>query len=153
MCARIPALLWLLLLAAAPLHGQEEAASSYERQQAWFSRDKLYHFAISAAGTGALHAAGRKLGLPRGRSAVAAVLVVGAAGVWREVGTADPDDLVTRQKLSRRDLVWDAAGIAVGLAVSDRWIARRSARDAGEPLAVPPPPSATAPDGAAEPAP
>ncbi len=141
------ALLWLSL--AAPLRGQAaappapaEGPSEYEREQAWFSRDKLLHFGISAVGTGGLYAGARRLGLSRWQSALASTLVMGAAGVWREVGTTSRADPLTRRRLSRRDLVWDGAGIALGLAVADRWTGSPG-RDAGgspSPAAVPPPP-------------
>ncbi|HEV2733204.1 MAG TPA: hypothetical protein VGV85_00150, partial [Longimicrobiaceae bacterium] len=134
---RLPVLLLLpALWLAAPLHGQgaEPARTparplfgasagipSYAHQQGWFSRDKLYHFGISAVGAGGLYAGGRRLGLSRRQAALASTLVMGAAGVWREVGTTDRADPLTRRKLSRKDLVWDAAGIVLGLAVADRW--------------------------------
>lgn len=143
MTARAPLLLALLALAlAAPLGAQAAGATEYERRQAWFSRDKLYHFGISAAGTGALYAGGLRLGLSRRQAALASTLLVGAAGVWREVGTTDRADPLTRRKLSRRDLVWDGAGIALGLAVADRWLGapRRAPDGSPSPAAVPPPP-------------
>jgi uncharacterized protein YfiM (DUF2279 family) len=126
---------------ARPLFGASAGIPSYEHQQGWFSRDKLYHFGISAVGTGGLYAGGRRLGLSRWQAALASTLVMGAAGVWREVGTTDRADPLTRRKLSRKDLVWDAAGIALGLVVVDRWTGP-PARDAGGPpslAAVPPP--------------
>lgn len=161
----------LLFLLAAPLHGQggqhprvsvvplraaarTEAVSAYELRQSWYSRDKIYHFGVSAAGSFGLYAGGRRLGLSRGQALAGAGLVMGAAGVWREVGTSDPHDRLTRGKLSRRDLVWDAVGIAAGLAVADRWLGapRRAADEAPPSPAVPPPPgpAAESPDGAAE---
>lgn len=155
----VPALVALLSLPlSAPLHGQAAesagasarplfgaaaaAIPSYANQQEWFSRDKLYHFGISAAGTGGLYAGGRRLGLPRRQAALASTLVVGAVGVWREVGTTDPDDPLTRDHVSRKDLVWDAAGIALGLAVADRWLGSPGREGGGAPslAAVPPPP-------------
>ena len=145
---RLPAALAVLtlLLCALPLRGQapeppaEPQVSPYQRQQAWFSRDKLYHFGISAAGSGAVYAGGRAAGLSRGESALAATLVVGAVGVWKEVGTRDPDRPLTRDHLSRRDLVWDALGIAVGIALTDRLFRRDRAREEDEPVPVPAPP-------------
>ncbi|MEW5926870.1 MAG: hypothetical protein AB1941_05270 [Gemmatimonadota bacterium] len=143
MRTRIPVLLALLALAlAAPLRAQDAGASEYERRQAWFSRDKTYHFGISAAGAGALYAGARRLGLSRRQAALASTLAVGAAGVWREVGTTDRADPLTRRKLSRRDLVWDGAGIALGLAVADRWLGAPRRDPDGPPQleAVPLPP-------------
>jgi uncharacterized protein YfiM (DUF2279 family) len=140
MRSRLPFLALLALLSpplSAPLHGQAAEGAgaparplfgasaavipSYRNQQEWFSRDKLLHFGISAAGTGGLYAGGRRLGLSRRQAALASTLVMGAAGVWREVGTTDPADPLTRGHISRKDLVWDAVGIALGLAVADRW--------------------------------
>lgn len=140
----------LLLLAAAPLGGQgaEPAPApllaaagpipDYRDRPGLFARDKFYHFGVSAVGSGALYAGGRRVGLGRLRALAASALVMGAAGVWREVGTTDRDDLLTRQKASRGDLVWDAVGIAAGLAVADRWLGARTG--SGAPLPEPPPP-------------
>lgn len=142
---RLPVLVALLALTlAVPVHGQAaDAPSEYQRRQAWFSRDKLLHFGISAVGTGGVYAGGRGLGLSRRQAALASVVVVGAAGVWREVGTTDGSDPLTRRKLSRRDLVWDGAGIALGLAVADRWTGSPGRGADGVPplAAVPPPPA------------
>lgn len=147
------------LLAAAPLAGQvpapavpawAAAAASDPAppgdRQGWFTRDKLYHFGVSAAGSGALYAGGRRVGIGRGRALAASALVMGAAGVWREVGTTDRADLLTRRRLSRRDLVWNGVGIAAGLAAADRWLGPGTRSD--EPLPPPPPPPLPAPEAA-----
>lgn len=117
----------LVLLVAALHPGPAAAASTlaadtlsrYEMRQAWLSRDKAYHFAISAAGSAGVYALARELGLGRRAAAVTSVLVVGAVGVMREVVGPDPDNRLTRRFFSRRDLVWDGAGIVVGISLTE----------------------------------
>lgn len=80
--------------------------SAYARRQGWFPRDKALHFGVSAAASGGVYVWGRALGLGRWPSVVTSSVLVGAAGVLREV--LDPQDQVnhvSRRFLSRRDLV------------------------------------------------
>ncbi|MDP9349846.1 MAG: hypothetical protein M3P24_12015 [Gemmatimonadota bacterium] len=92
--------------------------SAYARQQSWFSRDKFYHFGISAAGAGGFYWAGRRLGLNRGWAALGSVTLMGGIGVLREIGNRDRTNLLTQDHVSRKDLVWDASGIIVGITVT-----------------------------------
>lgn len=94
-------------------------AAEYENGRSWFSRDKAYHFSVSAVGAGGVYAIGRGLGLSRVQSALASAVILGTAGIWREIGTTDRTDLITRRHISEKDLVWDGIGIAVGISVSD----------------------------------
>lgn len=112
------------LLSAAP-----DTLSAYHRQTSWFSRDKGLHFAISAAGAAGVYALGREWGLGRWAGVAVSAGLVGAVGVLREIAQPVPGDMLTRRFFSRRDLVWDAAGIAVGIAVTDRLLRRRWARE------------------------
>jgi uncharacterized protein YfiM (DUF2279 family) len=91
----------------------------YALGQTWFSRDKAYHFGISAAGAAGFYWAGRKLGLSRGWAVLGSAALMGGIGVLREIGNRDRDNLLTRDHISRKDLVWDAAGVAVGISVAD----------------------------------
>lgn len=79
----------------------------------WFGRDKARHFGTSTAiqlmGYGAL----RLLGAERTGAMLGAAVVTAAAGIGKEVYDArnggDP---------SVRDVVWDAAGLGAGIALS-----------------------------------
>ncbi len=75
----------------------------------WFGRDKARHFGASAAiqlmGYGILHIAG----LSRTQSMLGAALVTASAGIGKELW-----DRGGRGTPSRRDLVWDAAGLLTG---------------------------------------
>src|SRR5688572_29718248 len=69
----------------------------YERRQAWFSRDKAFHFTLSAAGAATLYVLGRELGLDRWPSAIGATVVVGTAGFLREaLAVNNADKVFTR---------------------------------------------------------
>src|SRR5688572_20779009 len=103
---RLAAAVMLVLLTAVPGAAQMEGYIGND-SQGWFSRDKRLHFGISAVGSAGIYAVGVEAGLPRWQSAVVATGLMGALGMWREIGTTDRENLVTRQKLSRKDLVWD----------------------------------------------
>lgn len=80
----------------------------------WFGRDKALHFGISAALAGSGYAAGALI-FPEHRTAP---FLTGAGlsltlGVGKEVL-----DHLSGRRFSARDLVWDVAGTAVGLAVA-----------------------------------
>lgn len=120
----------LILFAATSAAAQNgEQADGYQSSQGWLGRDKQLHFGISAVASAGLFAVGVEVGLARWQSAAVSAAVVGAAGVWREIGTADRQNLLTRQKLSRRDLVWDAVGIGVGLAATELYYRARGRRE------------------------
>jgi hypothetical protein len=104
------------------------------RGPGWFSRDKACHFVVSGVGAGGLYALGRYLGAPPLPAAIGAALVMGSVGLLREtVAAHDPDQLLTRQNFSRRDMVWNGAGIVVGLAVTDLWLSRRRRAEPPDP--------------------
>ena len=108
-----------------------DTLSAYDRRQAWFSRDKAYHFTISAVGAGGVYGLGREVGLNRWQSAALSAVLVGTVGVLREVVLVSDDNYLSRRFLSRRDLVWNTVGISVGISVADLW-ARRGDRTARE---------------------
>lgn len=117
----IACVLMLSFAAPHPLPAQDtaESVTPYEQGVGWFSQDKRYHFVLSAAGAGGLYAAGRAVGLGRWPSAVGAAFIMGTVGVLREVYDGDDPNLVTRGKFSRKDMVWNGAGIVVGISVSE----------------------------------
>ena len=95
------------------------------RGDGWFTRDKACHFGFSFAGAAGVFFLGGAAGLSALQSTGASAAIIGLAGVWREVGTNDPVDPLTRQNLSRKDLAWDGLGIAAGLAAANLFRRRR----------------------------
>ena len=111
--------LLLLLLLPAPLASQEQ--TNYGVEQSWTSRDKLYHFGVSVAGAAASYSLARALGVKRWPAVAISVGVTGAAGLLREY----QDSRRPPKYFSEKDLVWDAAGISVGVWIPDRFLFRR----------------------------
>lgn len=103
-------------LAAASLGPDEPLPGSYGVEQTWTSRDKLYHFALSGAGAAAVYSGARWIGVGRRTTIWLSVGLVGAAGVVREVSDRRRPD----KYFSEKDLLWNAAGIALGIAIPDR---------------------------------
>lgn len=95
--------------------GGHLAPSLCRQGTGWFSADKLCHFGVSAVGAAGLYGIGRVAGLSGWQSAAASAVIMGSLGIWREIGTTDPADPLTRQNLSRKDLLWDGLGIVVGI--------------------------------------
>lgn len=137
---RLAAAVILVLLTAVPGSAQLEGYIGNDNE-GWFSRDKRLHFGISAVGSAAIYVAGVEAGLPRWQSATLATGVMGALGVWREIGTTDRENLITREKVSRQDLVWDALGIGFGLAATELYYraVRRTRERQPKALPVPAP--------------
>lgn len=122
----------LLAPAAAAAQGEGEPApqapSPYQTRQSWFSRDKGLHFGVSAVGAAGTYVLSRHLRLNRWQSAATATLFMGTVGLLREV--VDPEDranYLSRRLLSHKDLVWDAAGIVVGITIPDLLMGSRPA--------------------------
>lgn len=113
-------------LAAASLGPDEPLPGSYGVEQTWTSRDKLYHFALSGAGAAAVYSGARWMGIGRRTAIWLSVGLVGAAGVVREVSDRRRPD----KYFSEKDLLWNAAGIALGIAIPDRLLFPRP-REAG----------------------
>ena len=110
----------LLLLLASPAAAQEGTPDAYGVDQSWTSRDKLYHFGVSAVGAAATYSLARAVGVKRWPAVAISVGLVGAAGVMREV-----QDVRTPSKhFSKKDLLWDAAGITIGIVIPDRLLFR-----------------------------
>lgn len=113
-------------LAAAADDPGEPLPGSYGVEQTWTSRDKLYHFTLSGAGAAAVYSGARWVGVGRPGAIGLAVGLVGAAGVMREITDRRRPD----KYFSEKDLLWNAAGIALGIAIPDRLLfPRRSTPD------------------------
>lgn len=122
------ALLLLVLGSVPPEAGEAQrainrrAATLCERGTSWFSRDKGCHFVISAVGASGMYTVARQVGIRALPAAAGAAAVMGAIGFTREVlQPRNPDNLVTRRFLSRRDLAWNTAGIALGILLTAAW--------------------------------
>lgn len=101
-----------------------DTLSPYGVRQTWTSRDKALHFAVSGVAAGGLYAAGRAVGLRRRDAAVGSAVLVGAAGVLRELrdrSSAEPD-----KYFSEKDLLWNAAGIGAGILATELWMRWRN---------------------------
>jgi uncharacterized protein YfiM (DUF2279 family) len=75
----------------------------------WFGEDKQRHFAMSFFVTSIGHAAGRMAGMDADAATLSGVVVAAAAGLGKEIHDRRGGGI-----FSVKDLVWDAAGIAVG---------------------------------------
>ena len=109
----------LLLVAAdtAMVRAQKprfEPVMPYTAPDKWFAEDKLRHFAFSYVITAGTAAAARTV---TGRSeSVAIGAAIGmAAGIAKELY-----DKKTNRSASFRDLLWDVAGVSVGVLVAQR---------------------------------
>lgn len=80
----------------------------------WLAPDKLQHFGMSFAATSFAYGAAR-FALDREPATLAAAGAALAAGVGKEIF-----DLRAGRAFSARDLLWDAAGVAVALTLVDR---------------------------------
>lgn len=115
---------WLALLAAGPTVPTADAQTTdqltpYQSGHGWFTRDKAYHFTLSAVGSAAAYAAGRELGLGRWPAVALSVVITGTAGFLRETFSSDDPNLLTRSHFSRRDMLWNGAGIVVGISLTE----------------------------------
>ena len=100
------------LLAAAVLLGSSGCASLRRPDDPWFGRDKLYHFAVSAAiGGGATQAAHEQdwNDVDAGAGAIGLAFVIGA-------GKEAHDKNVKRTYWSWKDMVWNVLGALAGAA-------------------------------------
>jgi uncharacterized protein YfiM (DUF2279 family) len=116
-----PLLLLAALLAPGAVAAQEKTPGAYGVEQTWTSRDKLYHLGVSAAGAGASYAVARRLKMSRGSAVAFSAGVMGAVGLVRELQDAQRRD----KYFSEKDLLWDGAGITIGIWVPDRFLFRR----------------------------
>ena len=119
----VAAVVGLILCVSPPAAAADpgpDQLTPYQSGHGWFTRDKAYHFAISAVGSAAVYAAARELGLGRWPSVAISAVVTGTAGFLREtLDGDDPESLLTRAHFSRRDMVWNGAGIAVGISLTE----------------------------------
>jgi uncharacterized protein YfiM (DUF2279 family) len=109
--------------AAAPAVLAGDTLHPYGVPQTWTSRDKALHLGVSALAAGAVYAAGRAGGLERRPAAVLSAVVVGTAGLLREV--ADRRSGEPAKYFSEKDMLWNGVGIAVGIWLSDRLFGAR----------------------------
>lgn len=79
----------------------------------WIAEDKWKHFFLSFAATMLAYGTLRTAGLNDAAALPGAAAAAGGAGVWKELRDRELTGL-----FSVRDLVWDAAGIGVGLGVA-----------------------------------
>jgi uncharacterized protein YfiM (DUF2279 family) len=86
----------------------EEVVAAPKERDAWFGADKFKHFAMSYAVTAFAFAGARSL-FDDDPSLALAVAAGSTAGLLKEVY-----DRRHGKPFSGRDLVWDAAGVAVG---------------------------------------
>ena len=95
---------------AGPLRNRtfEEAATVQPSRDAWLGEDKFRHFAMSYAITGFAFA-GARVVFGDDTSLGLAIAAGSTAGLLKEIY-----DRSRGLPFSKRDLVWDAAGVAVG---------------------------------------
>ena len=101
--------LFALQLAGGPVH--VPPALGDPPPDAWLAEDKVKHMMMSTAVVGFAHGGSRMV--MEARPALVAAAVSGvAAGIWKEWR-----DRRIGRSFSARDLVWDALGIGIGLAL------------------------------------
>ena len=82
----------------------------------WFSEDKAKHFVASFVATTVSASAARAAGLDARSSAWAGAGAGSVIGVWKELR----DRGVAGETASLKDLAWDGAGVAAGVALMRR---------------------------------
>lgn len=98
--------------AAGQVAGADQEADP--RVDRWFGEDKLQHLTMSFAATTMLYGGSRLL-LDPGPALTVAVAGGMGLGVGKEVV-----DARSGRWFSMKDLAWDAAGVALGLALAER---------------------------------
>jgi len=127
------------LTCALPSHalGQEaEEIDLYQFRHAWFSRDKAYHFGVSAIGSAALYGLSRELGAGRWGAVAFSAGAMTTLGLFRELYDEESQRLLTRRRFSRKDVVWNSVGITVGISITDLALERRRRGREPAPAAV-----------------
>jgi uncharacterized protein YfiM (DUF2279 family) len=109
-----PLILCLAVTAACPQGAAHPADHAVPvpvppRADAWLAEDKLQHFGMSFAATAFTYAGARTLLEPEASLVVAGTTAL-LAGIAKEV-----HDARAGRWFSVKDLVWDAAGVALGL--------------------------------------
>jgi uncharacterized protein YfiM (DUF2279 family) len=122
-----PCLLLLYALLGTTALGAQGARtpSHYGVGETWTSRDKLYHLGISAAGAGAGYGIARALKMGRWPAVALSAGTTGALGLVRELQDAQRRD----KYFSEKDLLWDAAGITIGISLPDHFFFRRRGKE------------------------
>lgn len=98
-----------------PGPGAARAATGEANPDAWIAEDKLKHFFMSFALTGAMYGAVRSFGLEGAPGLALAGAGGAAAGIWKEW-----QDRRAGRPFSRKDLAWDALGIGAALALASQ---------------------------------
>lgn len=93
----------------------EPSAQTAPSEDRWFAEDKFKHFWLSFAATSLTFGFVDAAGLDWPEAGVAAGVVAGGAGVWKEFS-----DRERGERFSRKDLVWDALGVGVALLLAGR---------------------------------
>lgn len=116
-------LLALIALGATRTSVQAQATdgeTAYQLRQGWFSRDKAYHVSISAAGAAGTYLVSRELGLGKWQATLVSIVATGTVGLLRETWDMEQPGIdLTRRFFSRRDMVWNGIGIAIGIPIGD----------------------------------
>jgi uncharacterized protein YfiM (DUF2279 family) len=118
-------LLLVALLSPGGVAAQKKVPGEYGIDQTWTSRDKFYHFGVSAVGAGVGYTAARRLGMKRWPAIALSAGVMGAVGLVREL----QDERRADKYFSEKDLLWDGAGITVGIWIPDRFLFRRKQKE------------------------
>ncbi len=90
-------------------HSSTPAVAFQAAGDDWIAEDKLQHFTMSFAAT-AFAYAGARTALDSDAALISAGVVALAAGIGKEI-----HDARRGQHFCVRDLVWDAAGVALGI--------------------------------------
>lgn len=95
----------------------------------WLAADKLIHFAVTAGLAALIYVGARSLGWRRRTSILCAGIAVLLIGLARELVDLYLGEVQEQpgKFFSLKDMIWNAAGLTVGLAVAHRW-RRRSRR-------------------------
>lgn len=93
---------------------REEAAPAQDPPDAWLAEDKIQHFTVSMAATTMGYGAGR-LALDHDQARTTAAATAFALGIAKELA-----DVRRGGPFSFKDLVWDAAGVGLGLILVNR---------------------------------
>jgi uncharacterized protein YfiM (DUF2279 family) len=118
----------VFLACALPAHALGQDAGEidlYQFRHGWFSRDKAYHFGVSAIGSAALYGLSRELGAGRWGAVVFSAGAMTTLGLFRELYDEDSQRLLTRRGFSRKDVVWNSVGITFGISITELALERR----------------------------
>ena len=93
---------------------QAAAVAPQQPADRWFAEDKAHHFLMSTAVV-AFAGGGARTMMAADNAVIAGVVASVTAGLWKEW-----KDQREGKPFSKRDLVWDALGIALGVVIVSR---------------------------------